>query len=103
MKYIIYNKKFTHFRQKNYKFNNRLIILFSIIIFSIAITLFKITILQLFKAKQLTQEGDTRSFRTQLEPNSRGIIRDRSGNLLALSIPANTICIDPKLFFLKKK
>ncbi|XBC43001.1 MAG: hypothetical protein U0T55_01030 [Buchnera aphidicola (Kaburagia rhusicola ensigallis)] len=59
--------------------------------------------MQLFKTKQLIKESDLRSSRIQVEINSRGTIKDRSGNILALSIPTNNICIDPKVFFLKKK
>ncbi|WP_261979192.1 hypothetical protein [Buchnera aphidicola] len=102
MKYIVNNIEINNFTKKRYYTNNRFIILFSIIITSITIIFFKITILQLFNTKQLIQKSDLISSRIQLEPNSRGIIKDRSGNILALSIPVNNISIDPK-FFLKKK
>ncbi|XBC44563.1 MAG: penicillin-binding transpeptidase domain-containing protein [Buchnera aphidicola (Schlechtendalia peitan)] len=103
MKYIINDTRFNNFKKKQYNCNNRFIILFCIIIFSISIIVLKITMLQLFKTKQLIKASNSRSSRIQIEPNSRGTIQDRSGYLLAVSIPVNNICIDPKLFFFKKK
>ncbi|XBC40941.1 MAG: penicillin-binding transpeptidase domain-containing protein [Buchnera aphidicola (Nurudea yanoniella)] len=103
MKKIINDIRFNNIKMKNYYFENRIFFLFNVIVFSIIVILFNITILQLLRTKQLTQEGDLRSSRIQIEPNLRGAIKDRAGNFLALSIPVNNICIDPKIFFLKKK
>jgi len=103
MKCILNDMRFKNFIKKKYNFNHRFVILCSIIIISIVIIVLNITILQLFKAKQLIKESDSRSSRIQIEPNLRGMIKDRLGHLLAVSIPANNIFIDSKLFFLKKK
>ncbi|XBC39421.1 MAG: hypothetical protein U0T63_01030 [Buchnera aphidicola (Nurudea shiraii)] len=103
MKHIIDDLQFNNVPRKYYYFNNRIFFLLSIIILSIIFILYNITKLQVFKTKQLIQENDFRTLRIQTKPNLRGTIKDRSGNLLALSMLVNNICIDPKLFFLKKK
>ncbi|CAK9886041.1 MAG: Peptidoglycan D,D-transpeptidase FtsI [Candidatus Erwinia impunctatus] len=52
--------------------------------------------LQVFNPDELVREGDMRSLRVQEVPTSRGLITDRSGRPLAVSVPVNAIWADPK-------
>ena len=52
--------------------------------------------LQVISPEHLVREGDARSLRTQAIPTARGMIKDRSGRPLAVSVPVNAIWADPK-------
>ncbi|WJH20263.1 peptidoglycan glycosyltransferase FtsI [Edwardsiella ictaluri] len=52
--------------------------------------------LQVISPEHLVREGDARSLRTQSIPTARGMIRDRAGRPLAVSVPVNAIWADPK-------
>lgn len=55
-----------------------------------------IAYLQIINPDRLVREGDMRSLRVQQVPTARGIISDRAGRPLAVSVPVNAICADPK-------
>ncbi|MGP4123409.1 MAG: peptidoglycan glycosyltransferase FtsI [Sodalis sp. (in: enterobacteria)] len=52
--------------------------------------------LQVINPDKLVREGDMRSLRVQQVPATRGIISDRGGRPLAVSVPVNAIWVDPK-------
>ncbi|WP_315709307.1 peptidoglycan glycosyltransferase FtsI [Brenneria uluponensis] len=56
----------------------------------------RIAYLQVINPDQLVREGDMRSLRVQEIPTSRGMISDRSGRPLAVSVPVNAVWADPK-------
>ncbi|URJ25219.1 peptidoglycan glycosyltransferase FtsI [Candidatus Blochmannia ocreatus] len=65
--------------------------------FFILIILFaRLTYLQVVQSKKLIKEGNIRSLRIQSIPITRGLITDRMGRLLAISIPAYSVCVDPQ-------
>lgn len=52
--------------------------------------------LQIISPEKLVKEGDMRSLRTQEIPTARGMITDRSGRPLAVSVPVDAVWVDPK-------
>ncbi|BAN94965.1 peptidoglycan glycosyltransferase [Plautia stali symbiont] len=52
--------------------------------------------LQVISPDMLVKEGDLRSLRVQEVPTARGMISDRAGRPLAVSVPVNAIWADPK-------
>lgn len=56
----------------------------------------RVAYLQVINPDRLVREGDMRSLRVQTIPTSRGMISDRSGRPLAVSVPVNAIWADPK-------
>ena len=52
--------------------------------------------LQVISPDKLVKEGDLRSLRVQEVPTARGMISDRAGRPLAVSVPVNAIWADPK-------
>ncbi|QBH97403.1 peptidoglycan glycosyltransferase FtsI [Limnobaculum zhutongyuii] len=52
--------------------------------------------LQVIEPDKLVKEGDMRSLRVQEVPTVRGMISDRFGRPLAVSVPVNAIWADPK-------
>ncbi len=52
--------------------------------------------LQVISPDKLVKEGDLRSLRVQAVPTARGMISDRAGRPLAVSVPVNAIWVDPK-------
>lgn len=52
--------------------------------------------LQVIAPDKLVREGDMRSLRVQEVPTARGMISDRDGRPLAVSVPVNAIWADPK-------
>ncbi|AKC59719.1 peptidoglycan glycosyltransferase FtsI [Blochmannia endosymbiont of Polyrhachis (Hedomyrma) turneri] len=56
----------------------------------------RIVYLQLINHDWLLREGDIRSLRNQRVDITRGMIRDRVGRLLAVSVPVYAVCANPK-------
>ncbi|WP_263063699.1 peptidoglycan glycosyltransferase FtsI [Dickeya dadantii] len=52
--------------------------------------------LQVIAPDKLVREGDMRSLRVQEIPTARGMISDRAGRPLAVSVPVNAVWADPK-------
>ncbi|WP_367682247.1 peptidoglycan glycosyltransferase FtsI [Buchnera aphidicola] len=77
--------------------NWRFITLCSIVFLFLLILTLRIIFLQVINSKKLTYEGDRRTLRIQPVINARGIINDRSGYPLAVSVPVNAVFIDPTL------
>ncbi|HEY0208388.1 peptidoglycan glycosyltransferase FtsI [Acerihabitans sp.] len=57
---------------------------------------FRVGYLQVINPDMLVREGDMRSLRVQEVPTARGMISDRAGRPLAVSVPVNAIWADPK-------
>lgn len=57
---------------------------------------FRVGYLQVINPDRLVREGDMRSLRVQEVPTARGMISDRAGRPLAVSVPVNAIWADPK-------
>lgn len=51
--------------------------------------------IQVLEPGRLIQEGDARSLRVQLMPSARGIISDRNGEQLAVSVPVQAVYANP--------
>lgn len=52
--------------------------------------------IQVIAPDRLRQEGDMRSLRIASDPSSRGMITDRNGEKLAVSVPVQSVWADPK-------
>ncbi|TNH45418.1 peptidoglycan glycosyltransferase FtsI [Photorhabdus luminescens] len=63
--------------------------------------LLRVTYLQVINPDKLVKEGDLRSLRVQSIPTARGMISDRMGRPLAVSVPVNAVWADPKEVFEK--
>lgn len=61
----------------------------------------KFVFLQIVEAEDLVKENDIRSIRTQEVNVPRGIITDRAGRTLAISVPVEAIWMDPKILLEK--
>ncbi|WP_417345017.1 penicillin-binding transpeptidase domain-containing protein [Ferrimonas sp.] len=53
--------------------------------------------IQVISPDRLIYEGDMRSLRTQTREVQRGLVTDRNGEMLAVSVPAEAIWADPKV------
>lgn len=74
----------------------RFILLFSCVALALGILVTQLAWLQLINPDQLIREGDKRTLRTQMVPTMRGIISDRNGRPLAVSVPSYSICANPQ-------
>lgn len=52
--------------------------------------------LQVINPERLVREGDMRSLRVQSVPAARGMITDRAGRPMAVSVPVYAVWVDPK-------
>ncbi|MXP66845.1 peptidoglycan glycosyltransferase FtsI [Pantoea sp. Nvir] len=68
----------------------------SCILMSLCGLLSRIAWLQVISPDNLVKEGDLRSLRVQAIPTVRGMISDRAGRPLAVSVPVNAIWADPQ-------
>ena len=55
--------------------------------------------IQVLEPGKLIQEGDMRSLRVKAMPSARGIISDRNGEPLAVSVPVQAVWADPVQIF----
>ena len=53
--------------------------------------------IQVIAPDLLVQEGDSRTMRTRNMPSYRGLIKDRNGVELAVSVPVRAVWADPKV------
>jgi cell division protein FtsI (penicillin-binding protein 3) len=53
--------------------------------------------IQVFQSEQLIQKGDKRTIRIRQNATYRGLISDRNGQQLAVSVPAQAVSADPKI------
>ncbi|MFP3013735.1 MAG: peptidoglycan glycosyltransferase FtsI [Arsenophonus sp. NC-QC1-MAG3] len=59
----------------------------------------RVTYLQVINSEKLVREGDMRSLRVQKVTTARGMISDREGRQLAVSVPVYAIWADPKIIY----
>ncbi|VFP88191.1 peptidoglycan glycosyltransferase FtsI [Candidatus Erwinia haradaeae] len=71
--------------------------LYVFIFFGMLTLLLRVGWLQIINFNPLVHEGDKRSLRVQILQRSRGMISDREGRPLAVSVPTHAILIDPKV------
>ncbi len=74
----------------------RFALLCSCVFFAMFALLTRAAWLQVIEPDKLIMEGNRRSLRTQTIPSLRGIIKDRSGQPLAVSVPAYAISANPQ-------
>ncbi|RWR00537.1 cell division protein FtsI [[Pantoea] beijingensis] len=74
----------------------RFALLCGCIFLALAGLLLRVAYLQVINPDKLVREGDMRSLRVQAVPTARGMITDRAGRPLAVSVPVNAIWADPK-------
>ncbi|GAA0338758.1 peptidoglycan glycosyltransferase FtsI [Morganella psychrotolerans] len=63
---------------------------------ALAALLIRVAYLQIINPDMLVKEGDMRSLRVQEIPTARGMVSDRMGRPLAVSVPVNAVWADPK-------
>lgn len=68
---------------------------------ALVILLGRTAYIQVIKPGNLIEEGDKRSLRVKSIPSARGIISDRNGEQLAVSVPVEAVYADPKDVFKK--
>ncbi len=59
----------------------------------------RVAYIQVIEPDQLIKEGNMRSIRVKSLPTARGIISDRNGEQLAVSVPVQAVWADPKVIF----
>lgn len=74
----------------------RFVLLCSCIFLALVGLMLWVAYLQIINPGRLVREGDMRSLRVQQVPTTRGMISDRAGRPLAVSVPVNAIWADPK-------
>lgn len=79
----------------------RFVLLCGCIGLALAGLLTRVAYLQIIAPEKLVKEGDMRSLRVQEVSIARGMISDREGRQLAVSVPVNAIWADPKEVFEK--
>lgn len=62
----------------------------------------RIVYLGVFKRRFLEEQSSLRSVRAVSDSSYRGVIRDRTGHALAISVPVGSIWINPQIFELKQ-
>lgn len=74
----------------------RFILLYGCILLALLGLMLRIAYLQVINPEYLVKEGNLRSLRVQSVLSARGMISDRAGRPLAVSVPVNAIWADPK-------
>ncbi|GAK23939.1 LOW QUALITY PROTEIN: cell division protein FtsI [Vibrio sp. JCM 19052] len=59
----------------------------------------RVAYIQIIEPDNLIKQGDLRSVRVKAIPSARGIISDRNGEPLAVSVPVEAVWLDPKTIF----
>ncbi|RZP69509.1 penicillin-binding transpeptidase domain-containing protein [Vibrio vulnificus] len=62
----------------------------------------RLAFIQVIEPDNLIREGDLRSIRVKALPSARGIISDRNGEPLAVSVPVEAVWADPVTIFREK-
>ncbi|MGY5786519.1 penicillin-binding transpeptidase domain-containing protein [Vibrio cincinnatiensis] len=74
-----------------------LIIFFVLLVFGVLVS--RLAFIQVIEPDNLIREGDLRSIRAQTLHSARGIISDRNGEALAVSVPVEAVWADPATIF----
>lgn len=92
------NRKNIHAKQKAKPTVNRwrfqFVVVCLVLVFGSVVT--RAAYLQIIQPERLIKEGDNRTVRVKKSSVQRGMITDRHGNELAVSVPVQTIWADPK-------
>ncbi|QCI19793.1 MAG: peptidoglycan glycosyltransferase FtsI [Buchnera aphidicola (Brevicoryne brassicae)] len=104
----MYRKKNINFsKEKKFKkiiyINYRFFMLCGFILLSLLILTLRVFFLQIINTDNLINEGDRRTLRIQSLLSTRGIINDRSGYPLAVTVLVNAICADPTVIIKDQK
>lgn len=99
-----YNKiKYRRQYKKSNYINRRFFLLFFGILSFLIVLIIRILFLQIINSDNLIKKSDARSLRTQKIVAIRGIITDRFGKKLAISVPKYSIWVDPKILYKNKE
>ncbi|MGL5108832.1 MAG: penicillin-binding transpeptidase domain-containing protein [Vibrio ordalii] len=74
-----------------------LILFFVFVTFALLVG--RVAFIQIIEPDNLIREGDMRSVRAKTLPSARGIISDRNGEPLAVSVPVDAVWADPVAIF----
>ncbi|GLO61873.1 peptidoglycan glycosyltransferase FtsI [Vibrio sp. MACH09] len=77
----------------------RFYVLVSFVFLVVATLIGRVAYIQVIEPDNLIREGDMRSVRVKSIPTARGIISDRNGEQLAVSVPVQAIWADPVAIF----
>jgi len=88
--------------KKKFHMNYRFFTLYSFIFLSLVILIFRVFFLQIINTNELINEGDRRTLRIQSLLSTRGIINDRLGYPLAVTVLMNAVCADPTVVINQK-
>lgn len=102
----MHRKKNTNFlkktkTKKNIYINWRFFTVCCFIFLSLLTLTLRIIFLQVISPDYLVNEGDRRTLRIESLLTTRGIINDRSGYPLAVTVPVNAVCADPTIIINK--
>lgn len=75
----------------------RFIVVLVVVISVFAVLSLRAAYIQVIAPDDLIQRGDSRTLRTRNMPTYRGLITDRNGVELAVSVPVRAIWVDPKI------
>ncbi|WP_034475480.1 penicillin-binding transpeptidase domain-containing protein [Aestuariibacter salexigens] len=75
----------------------RFAVVLIVIVAVFAVLALRAAFIQVIEPDILIEQGDNRTLRTRALPNHRGLITDRNGQELAVSIPVRAIWADPKI------
>ena len=79
------------------KWRFNVVIAFVLVAFSVLVG--RVAYIQVIEPDNLIRQGDLRSVRVKAIPSARGIISDRNGEPLAVSVPVEAVWADPKTIF----
>ncbi|CAM2823532.1 penicillin-binding transpeptidase domain-containing protein [Vibrio rarus] len=71
------------------------------ILFMLGALLVRVAYIQVIEPDSLIKQGDMRSVRVKALPSARGIISDRNGEQIAVSVPVEAVYADPHTVFTK--
>ncbi|UOE80713.1 peptidoglycan glycosyltransferase FtsI [Vibrio splendidus] len=98
-------KKSTKERVKSEKDSDPILIkwrfnvVIAFVFFAFAALVGRVAYIQIIEPDNLIRQGDLRSVRVKAIPSARGIISDRNGEPLAVSVPVEAVWADPKTIF----
>ncbi len=75
----------------------RFLVVLAVIVMVFLVLAMRAAFIQVIEPDDLIQQGDSRTLRTRNMPTYRGLITDRNGVELAVSVPVRAIYADPKI------
>ena len=80
----------------------RITIIWMVIFASISLLVGRLMWIQIINPERLIKEGESRTIRHYVNEPARGLITDRNGKILALSVPSKSVVADAKILNDKK-